>query len=565
MHGTENTVSTNRQADPRKLNHLLRGELDWITMKAIEKDRTRRYDTAGDFAADIGRYRGHRPVEAGPPSAWYRGRKFARRHRMALTMSALVVLSAAAAGGGMWTWSAGRLDRARRDVEQSRAETARRATEARHRAYAADIRQAHQLAQSGQGPKARELLYKYRPAPGEEDIREFAWYYLMRLCHGERLSLRGHQGAVYHAGFSPDGRTLVSCGQDGTVRLWDVATGRPICTLPAPGRPDEVNWAEFSPDGRALVSAGDDGKVRLWNVTTGDILATIPAHEGEAYARFTPDGRRVISAGRKDGLVKLWDIATRGPLKAIKASDGHIENVVVLPDGRTLATTGSDGAVRLWAVADLSVVRGFLVQDAGPVYGLAFSADGTRIATGDGSGFLRLWDPTNGQPQRAFSGGQHSRDIQAVTFLAGDRMIVSGGALRGTEDLGRHHGTVTRLVARPRRQDLGHLALPRRANPRDGQQRRDDQAMGRGAAAAGPPAAAADGPRTRVYVVRVQSGRADHHRRASRRAAVVASTAGSWPGFRGAGPGNPGLRLEHGEVPFPPRRWVGSSGLTGLR
>ena len=98
---TETTVSTNRQTDPRKLNHSLRGELDWITMKALEKDRCRRYETAGAFAADIARYRKDQPVQAGPPSGWYRGRKFARRRRLALTMSAIVVLSAVVVVG-MW-------------------------------------------------------------------------------------------------------------------------------------------------------------------------------------------------------------------------------------------------------------------------------------------------------------------------------------------------------------------------------------------------------------------------------------------------------------------------------
>jgi serine/threonine protein kinase len=181
LNGKQATVSTNRQTDPRRLNHLLRDELDWITMKALEKDRARRYDTAGALAADIVRYRGHHPVEAGPPSAWYRFRKFVRRHRLALTMAALVVLSSAVAGGGMWAWSAGRLDRARRDVEQAQTEAARRALEARHHRSVTDIRQAHQIAQSDQGPKALELLHKYRPAPGEEDIREFAWHYLMWL------------------------------------------------------------------------------------------------------------------------------------------------------------------------------------------------------------------------------------------------------------------------------------------------------------------------------------------------------------------------------------------------
>ncbi len=86
------TAARNRQADPRTLTHLLRGDLDWITMKALEKDRTRRYDTASDLAADIQRHIRHEPVSAGPPGAAYRVRKFVRRNRALVTGVAAVLI-----------------------------------------------------------------------------------------------------------------------------------------------------------------------------------------------------------------------------------------------------------------------------------------------------------------------------------------------------------------------------------------------------------------------------------------------------------------------------------------
>src|SRR5947207_8746091 len=86
------TVSANRKSDPKRLRQLFRGELDWIVMKALEKDRNRRYESASAVAADVQRYLGDEPVLACPPSASYRFGKFARRNKAALAMAAVVVL-----------------------------------------------------------------------------------------------------------------------------------------------------------------------------------------------------------------------------------------------------------------------------------------------------------------------------------------------------------------------------------------------------------------------------------------------------------------------------------------
>ena len=90
---TRTTVSANRRPTPRHLDRTVRGELDWIVMKALEKDRRRRYETANDFASDVMRYLTDQPVEACPPSTWYRVRKSARRNRVALTTAAIVSIA----------------------------------------------------------------------------------------------------------------------------------------------------------------------------------------------------------------------------------------------------------------------------------------------------------------------------------------------------------------------------------------------------------------------------------------------------------------------------------------
>jgi serine/threonine protein kinase len=122
------TVSANRQTDPRHLNRILRGELDWIVMKCLEKDRTRRYETASGLAADLMRHLADQPVEAGPPSGWYRFAKFARRNRAGLMTAALVV-AALAAGTAVSTWQAVRATRAEWKTAAALTEAQRRTTE----------------------------------------------------------------------------------------------------------------------------------------------------------------------------------------------------------------------------------------------------------------------------------------------------------------------------------------------------------------------------------------------------------------------------------------------------
>jgi serine/threonine protein kinase len=125
---TLTTVSGNRGSDPRRLTRSVRGELDWVVMKCLEKDRTRRYETASGLANDVRRYLDDEPVAACPPSAWYRLGKLARRHQAALTTAVLVV-AALAVGTAVSTWQAIRATRAERGTAAALTEAQRRATE----------------------------------------------------------------------------------------------------------------------------------------------------------------------------------------------------------------------------------------------------------------------------------------------------------------------------------------------------------------------------------------------------------------------------------------------------
>jgi WD40 repeat protein len=197
--------------------------------------------------------------------------------------------------------------------------------------------------------------------------------------------------AVTGMAVSPDGKT-VAVAADG-LQLWATATGQPI------GRPlpdsDAGESMAFSPDGTLLAVIGADGQARLWDTATQQQVGAPMSVGGSGSAgalAFAPGGKILATVGA-DGQARLWDVSTQRPVgaPATAGSGPGPAAAAFSPDGRTLATA-SGGTVRLWNVATEREIGAPMTADTEPVYALAFSPDGTTLATAGGDGAARLWD-----------------------------------------------------------------------------------------------------------------------------------------------------------------------------
>jgi WD40 repeat protein len=418
---TLSQVSARRGTEPARLSALVKGDLDWIVMKALEKDRRRRYETASGLAADVRRFLAEEPVEARPPSAWYRFGKLARRHKAALTTTA-VVATALILGTFLSAWQALRAMRAERIAlgaeqqafaERDAASAGRHEAEAardqlRRTLYDADM----EIVQAAwEGARLGEVIRLLdREKADNPDLCGFEWNYWMRKYQQGAGTFSLPNSTIHSVAFSADGSRLVS----------------------------DSARVPFSPDGRRINSRVVSWEV--WDTTTGKKVAleAFPEGDGERPSLSADGARLAISLQTPDAppdrkhehLLTIVELATSRRLVSGMRLENTPDVLVFSPDGRKLAgvitphhlegtrpgrvnhvrdlfSLVPGKALHVWDAEtgrEIRVIPGTFEGHQSP----AFSPDGTRVAAAllaDGNPLLRdvkVWELDSGREVVSF-------------------------------------------------------------------------------------------------------------------------------------------------------------------
>jgi WD40 repeat protein len=227
------------------------------------------------------------------------------------------------------------------------------------------------------------------------------------------LDTGGHTAIIKDIVFTPDGKQLVSAGDDKVIRIWDWRAGMTIRTIRGSvGRGDEgkIYAMALSPDGRWLAVGGrlsgtleEICAIRLYEFATGNLVGLLKGHTDVVFGlAFSQDSKRLIS-GSGDNTAIIWDVESLRPVRRLEGHEDHVYAVAFTPDGLRAVTGSDDTTLRLWAVNDGRLIAEMKGHTKVIGRALAISPSDSMIASGDATGAIRLWDGTTGRYLRTLA------------------------------------------------------------------------------------------------------------------------------------------------------------------
>lgn len=227
-----------------------------------------------------------------------------------------------------------------------------------------------------------------------------------------------HGDSVNHVGFSPDGKTLVSCSWDGTLRSWDVVTGKEIHCFA--GHQHAVMSFSFSKDGKTLASISLDFTIRIWDLRTGKELRKLDAMRGSYYdLAFSPDGQTLVCCGPR---MRIWETKNYQILREFEAENKWVHCVAFSLDGKRLAAGDGKGVICFWDTTNWKEI-GRIPAHKEKVHSLAFSPNGKLLASAGDDGSLSLRNPDTGEEIRSLSNRGGPRGCSRLAFSPDSRKV----------------------------------------------------------------------------------------------------------------------------------------------
>ncbi|MDM8518875.1 CHAT domain-containing protein [Anaerolineales bacterium HSG6] len=229
----------------------------------------------------------------------------------------------------------------------------------------------------------------------------------------------GHERAIWSMAYHPDGTQFASASSDGTVKLWDTATGQLIQTLE--NHTDTVWSMAYHPDGTQLASASSDGTVKLWDTATGQLIQTLENHTDTVWSvAYSPDGTQLASASQ-DKTIILWDLKTHKHIDVLTHTSA-VHCITYSPKGEQLAFALDDNSIILWDVATEQPIRTLQGHTAN-IASLTYNSDGSQLASASYDQTIKLWDVATGEIIHTLEG--HTGSVLSIAYSMKSNQLIS--------------------------------------------------------------------------------------------------------------------------------------------